>query len=124
MTRRFPPVFGGAKTPAAKEALASRVRALAGKPAPTDVALAKPRTKAERAERRALFRHGVLILESGQRLSVAIKNLSETGARVEFGTREILSDEVVLAEPTLRLRKRARVVWQGDSSAGLAFLEE
>lgn len=70
-----------------------------------------------------MFRHGVVIIESGQKLSVAIKSLSETGARVEFFTAVTLPPTVLLSEPTLRLRRRARVVWQRDGVASLEFIE-
>jgi hypothetical protein len=49
--------------------------------------------------------------------------VSETGARVEFFQHVTLPDEVQFLEATLRLRKRARVVWQRDGVAGLAFLD-
>lgn len=62
-----------------------------------------------------------LCLADGEKLSVAIKNLSESGARVEYFIRRELPELVVLIEPTLRIRHRARVVWQRDGAAGLAF---
>ena len=77
----------------------------------------------ERAFRRPFFRHGVLLFEDGQRLNIAVKDLSEGGARVEFYVRTTLPDNVMLCEPTLRLRCRAKVVWQSDGAAGLAFIE-
>ncbi len=77
----------------------------------------------ERAFRRPFFRHGALLCEDGQRLNVAVKDLSDGGARVEFYVRTTLPDNVMLCEPTLRLRCRAKVVWQSDGVAGLAFTE-
>lgn len=62
-----------------------------------------------------------MCLADGEKLSVAIKNLSESGARVEYFIRRELPELVVLIEPTLRIRHRARVVWQRDGAAGLAF---
>lgn len=61
------------------------------------------------------------MLAAGERLSVAIKNLSESGARVEYFVRRELPAFVVLIEPVLRIKHRARVVWQRDGVAGLAF---
>ncbi len=77
----------------------------------------------ERAFRRPFFRHGALVFEDGQRLNVAVKDLSAGGARVEFYVRTMLPDNVMLCEPTLRLRCRAKVVWQEEGAAGLAFTE-
>jgi hypothetical protein len=77
----------------------------------------------ERAFRRPFFRHGALLFEDGQRLNIAVKDLSEGGARVEFYVRTTLPENVMLCEPTLRLRCRAKVVWQIEGAAGLAFIE-
>jgi hypothetical protein len=77
----------------------------------------------ERAFRRPFFRHGALVFEDGQRLNIAVKDLSAGGARVEFYMRMTLPENVMLCEPTLRLRCRAKVVWQEEGAAGLAFVE-
>lgn len=77
----------------------------------------------ERAFRKPFFRHGPLLFEDGQRLNVAVKDLSEGGARVEYYVRTTLPDIVMLCEPSLRLRCEARVVWQSDGAAGLAFID-
>jgi hypothetical protein len=77
----------------------------------------------ERAFRRPFFRHGALVFEDGQRLSIAVKDLSVGGARIEYYVRTTLPDNVMLCEPTLRLRCRAKVVWQTEGAAGLAFIE-
>jgi hypothetical protein len=42
---------------------------------------------------------------------------------VEFFQHVTLPPEVQLLEATMRLRKRARVVWQEDGRAGLEFLD-
>lgn len=75
----------------------------------------------ERAVRQAVFRQGALILAAGESFPVALKNISATGARVEYFTRRELPRTVILVEPTLRIKARARVVWQRDGIAGLAF---
>lgn len=64
------------------------------------------------------------MLAEGERLSVAIKDLSEGGRRVEYFIRRELPDFVVLIESTLRIKRRARVIWQRDGAAGLAFETE
>jgi hypothetical protein len=77
-----------------------------------------------RATRQPMFRTGVLITSGGGRQTVAIKNLSDTGARIEYHTRTELPPVVMLAEPTLKLMKKARVVWQGEGVAGLEFIPD
>lgn len=79
--------------------------------------------KAPRAPRQALFRNGALNYGDGHRMAVIIKDLSDRGARIEFFVNLNLPELVVLSEPTLRLRRSARVVWQTDGAAGLAFVD-
>lgn len=81
------------------------------------------RAPAEREERRELYRQGVVVIQGGEKIAVIIKNLSARGARVETRERLVLSDEVVLSEVTLNLRRRAKVVWHRDGTAGLKFIE-
>jgi translation initiation factor IF-1 len=83
-----------------------------------------PHKSQERAQRQPHYKQATLILEGGQKVTVAIKNLSPTGARIETRERMLLPDEVVLTEATLNLRRRARVVWQHDGIAGLQFIEQ
>ncbi|MGQ0531697.1 MAG: hypothetical protein ACT4OF_03275 [Caulobacteraceae bacterium] len=42
---------------------------------------------------------------------------------MEYFTRRDLPETVILVEPTLRIKSRAGVVWQGDGVAGLAFVD-
>lgn len=77
-----------------------------------------------RAFRRPFFRHGTLLFEDGQRLDVAVKDLSVGGARIEYYLRTELPENVLLCEPTLRLRCRAKVVWQIEGAAGLSFVQQ
>lgn len=63
------------------------------------------------------------MLGDGERMAVVVKDVSATGARVEFFVRRTLPDEVLFMEATLKLRKRARVVWQRDGAVGLEFLD-
>jgi hypothetical protein len=57
-----------------------------------------------------MFRSAVLLFASGERLEVVVKNMSRTGARVEFYLRTELPREVTLIEASMNLRKAARVV--------------
>jgi hypothetical protein len=112
-------MFWKPRPPAAKNALDARLQDPAG-PAEAPAPLTPP--PQERAPRRALYRHGVLLYGAGERLTVAIKNLSATGAKIEFFTHVELPADVTLVEPTLKLRRAAQVVWQGEGVAGLAFV--
>lgn len=121
-------MFG--KSPPRGGVLADRVRQIGqGKPADPapQVDQARPsaapvRGEKKRAPRQPLYRNGVLIFDDGERLAVIIKDLNDGGARVDFFVHRLLPETVMLAEPTLKLRRRARVVWQGDGAAGLAFV--
>lgn len=107
-----------------KGVLEDRVRRLsASKPALNFEKVLVPQKQDARAPRQPVFRHGALVFEDGRRLSVVIKNLSTTGARIEFFVRTSLPDTMVLTEPTLPLKCRARVVWQREGVAGLRFIE-
>jgi hypothetical protein len=118
-------MFGKAKSGAGGEnRLSERMRkAVARETAPPPAALPLSR-HFERALRQAVFRQGALILADGEKLPVALKNISASGARVEYFTRRELPDVVILVEPTLRIKSRARVVWQRQGVAGLAFVVE
>ena len=91
--------------------------------APEEFEVVEAPSLIERAFRRPFFRHGALVFEDGQRLSIAVKDLSVGGARIEYYVRTTLPDNDMLCEPTLRLRCRAKVVWQTEGAAGLAFIE-
>lgn len=103
--------------------LSDRVRKVVeNKPASTTFQ-ATPTKRPERAPRQPLFRNGTLIVRN-ERVHVAITNLSRTGARVEFATPSEMPPEVVLVEPTLGLRRRARVAWTKQGAVGLKFIDD
>jgi hypothetical protein len=77
--------------------------------------------KLERALRQPVYRNGLVLLEWGEKLQVVIKNISATGARIDFFRNVSLPDQVILSESTLKLHTHSRVVWQTYGSAGLAF---
>ena len=101
------------------DGLANRVRQLSQRP-PS----ATSSTPKARAERRPLFRNATLILANGQKLAVAITNLSSTGARIEFSANVDLNGAVTLIESILKLRRLARVTWRSDGAAGLKFADD
>lgn len=109
----------------AEDPLAARLRQIAAKPALQDSEYEPVRAKDEkRLPRRMTFKQATMILAGGEKVDVVVKNVSDTGVRVEFFRRIILSDKVIISEPTLRIRKWARVMWQTEGAAGLHFLED
>jgi len=115
-------MFGKSKSDQASSVLSKRLRQIveqnAAPPPPTHAWT----RKVERAVRQAVFRQGALILANGEKLPVALKNISATGARIEYFVRRDLPEQVILVEPTLRIKAEARVVWQREGVAGLAFV--
>lgn len=109
-------MFG--KRPPPSSGLADRVRQL-GQAKPRSI---EPTTK-PREPREAHFREGTVTLNGGERLRVVIKDLSASGARVEFIVHRHLPAMVTLSEPTRKLRRQAQVVWQGNGAAGLWFVD-
>lgn len=98
-------------------ALANRMRSIAERPAPS-------RSVAPtRAARQSVFRNATIILDGGARFTVAIKDLSDGGARIEFFQDLPLDNEFVLSEPVSKLRRRVRMTWRKERAAGLQFLD-
>jgi hypothetical protein len=95
----------------------NRVRKLGERQAVAPIA-----PKTPRAPRQPVFRQATLAFDSGERMTVALKDVSETGARIEFMMITSLPPELLFIEPTLKIRRRARVMWQRDGVAGLLFL--
>lgn len=71
----------------------------------------------------AVYRRASILPEGGAQRTVAVTRLSSEGARIEFFVREPLPDEVTLVEPIRGVRRRARVLWQEEFVAGLAFID-
>lgn len=105
--------------------MADRLRKIAAKPAIEDVSAYQdePRKQDDnRPKRQPTFKQATIQLRSGERLDVVVKNVSDTGARIEFFRKVTLTDSVLLTEPTLQLRTWAYVMWQTDGAAGLQFV--
>lgn len=104
------------------DSLAARMRKVAGA-----AALQQPTystaTGEKRPARKPSFKAATLTLIGGERLDVIVKNVSETGARIEFLPEIRLTDRVLLSEPTLRIRTWAYVAWQTRGAAGLEFVK-
>jgi hypothetical protein len=109
----------------AEDQLAARLRQIAAKPALQDAEyITQPFRGDKRRTRRITFKQATLILSGGGKVDVVIKNVSDTGVRIEFFCRMTLTDKVIISEPSLRIRKWARVIWQTEGAAGLHFLED
>lgn len=117
-------MFGKARPPSTPNRLSERVRKAVNRETTAPPAAYTWAAQIERAVRQAVFRQGALILADGEQLPVALKNISATGAKVEYFVRRDLPATVILVEPTLRIKARARVVWQREGVAGLAFVTE
>jgi hypothetical protein len=74
-----------------------------------------------RAEHGAAFTVATLTSITGGWIDVIAKNLSTTGARIEFLSNTLLPDRVLLSEPTTRLQVWAYVILQEPGAAGLEF---
>jgi hypothetical protein len=106
-------------------ALADRLKKIATTKAPPIEFAGQPVRKGPRPvreERRSVFKNGVLDMIGGGKLDVVVKNVTSKGARIEFHERILLPAEVNFVSSMLGIRKRARVVWQEENSAGLEFI--
>lgn len=102
--------------------LAQRMRKIADI-APEETVYSTVTPGEKRSERKPTFKAASLAFITGQRIDVVVKNVSDTGARVEFMVDVALPDRVLLSEPTLRLKTWAYVVWQTRGAAGLQFVK-
>ena len=101
--------------------LADRMRKIAAVPA-EEVTYSSAGPGEKRAERKPTFKSATVTMLGGERVDVVVKNVSSTGARVEFLRDIQLTDRVMLSEPTLRIKTWAYVVWQTRGAAGLQFV--
>jgi hypothetical protein len=101
--------------------LSQRMQRIAATPAfaPERVAVQKFGKRANRVD---AWRPGTISFQTGERMDVVVKNISETGARIEFVRSTYLPDRVKLtAQGTSRW---AYVTWQTWGVAGLQFVRE
>jgi hypothetical protein len=101
-------------------ALLERAKAIGAKAAPEVYGAIGGHAK--RAPRSRVFRQAVATLEGGEKLAVAIKNLSTTGCRIEFFRQTQLTPTLIIDEHSMSLHFEAEVVWQGDGAAGVRFI--
>lgn len=105
----------------ASDPLADRMRKIASVPV-EETNYSAVATGEKRAERKPTFKTATLTMISGERIDVVVKNVSATGARIEFLRDVMLTDRVMLSEPTMRIRTWAYVIWQTRGAAGLQFV--
>lgn len=101
--------------------LADRMRKIAAVPA-EEVSYSSVTPGEKRPERKPTFKSATLTMLGGERMDVVVKNVSTTGARIEFLRDIQLTDRVMLSEPTMRIRTWAYVIWQERGAAGLQFV--
>ncbi|MET0156934.1 MAG: PilZ domain-containing protein [Methyloceanibacter sp.] len=99
--------------------LVERWKAIAAKPAPD---FYEDGQRNARSPRSRVFRQAIATLEGGEKLAIAIKNLSASGCRIEFFRNTPLTQTLVIDEHSLSLHYEAEVVWQGEGAAGLRFI--
>lgn len=110
------------KTPDKPDPLAQRMRKIADVHV-EEVTYSSVTPGEKRSERKPTFKAATLAFITGERVDVVVKNVSDTGARVEFMRDIQLPDRVLLSEPTLRLKTWAYVIWQTRGAAGLQFVK-
>ena len=112
------------KDPNEGSVLANRIKAVAGSNPDGETEYVDTRIRPnDRAPRQPTYKHATIQLRGGERLSVVVKNISRSGARIEFFRNVALSDVVFLMEPTLKLRTWAEVMWEREGVAGIRFID-
>jgi hypothetical protein len=106
----------------AADPLADRMRKIAAVPA-EEVTYSSVQTGQKRSERKATYKSATITTLGGERIDVVVKNVSATGARIEFVRDVSLTDRVIISEPTLQLKTWAYVIWQTRGAAGLQFVQ-
>lgn len=105
-------------TPPKPDALGARLKAISESKAPDAYEDGPSR---ERSRRNAVFKPATVQLGFGEQVPVVIKNISATGARVEFFANRPLRERLLLSESSLALSQWADVVWEEDGAVGLRF---
>lgn len=78
---------------------------------------------AERPTRDAVFHNAVVVLTTGERFRIAVKDLSADGARIEFFHDIPFTECVLLIDVQTAMKRHARIVWHRQGVAGLAFID-
>jgi hypothetical protein len=103
--------------------LNDRLKAITTRAAPNPDAYESVSSSHRRPVREPTYKPAVLVVGGGERLPVVIKNLSQTGAKVEFFQNRELSGRVRLVEQSVNLDALGDVAWQRDGMVGLTFVK-
>lgn len=100
--------------------LATRVATIVGLPAPDAYQDAGPSDS--RRGRKPTFKRATITLAHGEELPVIIRDLSSTGARLEYFQNRTLGPTLHIREPTTGIATKAVVIWQGERACGIQFV--
>jgi hypothetical protein len=103
----------------------ARLAALAATPASKDApATARRATESRTEPREKVYRFARLVLSGDRAVKCVVLDLSRGGARVQFDNFGAgLPEYVVLEFEASGVSRKARVSWERDHVAGLAFLD-
>ncbi|WP_441300044.1 PilZ domain-containing protein [Bradyrhizobium sp.] len=73
------------------------------------------------APRHRVFKHGTLALAGGGAIDCTVRNISDTGARVDVDSPVGLPEVVTLMISADHFVRQCRRVWCNDNRIGLAF---
>ncbi|MAW78652.1 MAG: hypothetical protein CMI63_00295 [Parvularcula sp.] len=107
--------------------LAERLAAIKGSaPTITDGRIPPPKKRGppEREKREAVFRPGKIYLSKSDQVRCVIRNVSDGGAYVHLEGMQPLPPIVMLRFDQTGVVKKARVAWQNEIEAGLAFMKD
>lgn len=102
--------------------LGDRMRKISGAPPPEEKTYTSIQDS-KRETRQATFKQATITTRGGERIAVVVKNVSQSGARIEYMRDVTLGDHVLLSEPTLRIKTWAEVMWETRGAAGLKFVK-
>ena len=119
-------MFGKKDQDANQRKLADRMKTVSGgyAPVPEEQEYTDTHIRGNKRDPRTpTYKHATIQLRGGERLEVVVKNVSASGARIEYFRNVPLSDVVYLMEPTLKIRTWADVVWEKSGVAGIRFID-
>jgi hypothetical protein len=106
----------------APDPLADRMRRISSSPPPEERTYTSVHQDNKRAPRQPTFKQATVTTRGGERIAVIVKNISDSGARIEYMREATLGDHVLLSEPTMHIKTWAEVMWQARGAAGLKFV--
>lgn len=76
-----------------------------------------------RARRRAVCRKSTLVFEGFRKFDALVKNVSQSGARIDFQYAGRAPGFATLITPTLELRRDVEIIWQTGDRLGVRFID-